>query len=40
MRYERSLFPWRCALALLVYLLVMALTLLGAFAFGPWVFIL
>jgi hypothetical protein len=37
---ECSLLPQRRILALLTYLLVMVLTLLGLFAFGPWVFIL
>jgi len=40
MSHKRYRIPLRRALTLLVYLLVMVLTLLGAFAFGPWLFIL
>jgi hypothetical protein len=41
MRPRHSLLPLRRVLALLVYLLVLVLTILGLFAIAPpWVFIL
>ena len=40
MRPRCSLHPLSRVVALFIYLLVMVLTLLGLFTFGPWLFIL